>query len=355
MEDIGLYFKPMSIKNEIKEYALSLGIHLVAVAPVEVYTDFLNEAQKRLQDTGTSLDNFMISPVANKPLLDFAFLSDPRKSLPAVKSIIIIGVYYYDKGAVYRNTVKELKGKTAKSYRYYPVLRKICDQVVAFIENKGYKAVHGQHIPLKHVADRIGLGVYGKNGVFQTPKYGSCIAFRNILTEAELPADRLEKPLAQCENCDKCLKACPTKALYAPYKVNPKMCINPITRRADYIKPEIRLKMRNWIHGCDICQDVCPANRNLSPREVDPRSGFEPAYHVSHRNLDGLERTPSLLALLAPKYPEIIRRNAAIALANIGKDRKKVLMALKEQLDNVSAELKEYFTWAIERIETKKN
>lgn len=343
----------MSKKDEIKEYTISQGAQLVAIAPVEVYTDYLTEAGRRLQDTATNLDNFMIFPRANKPLLDFTLLSDVHKTLPTVKSVIVIGVYYYDKSAVYKNTVQGLRGRTARSYVYYPVLRKITDRVVTFIRNKGYKAVHGQHIPLKYVVDRIGLGAYGKNGVIQNEQYGSCMAFRNILTEAELAPDKLKKPLTQCENCEKCLRACPTKALYAPYKVNPKLCINPITRRESYIKPEIRSKMKNWIHGCDICQEVCPVNRNLTPREVDMRSGFEPAYHASHRNLDDVEQNPDLLALITSKWPEIIRRNAAIALANIGRGRKEVLTALKEQLDNASKELKEYFTWAIERIEVE--
>ena len=64
-----------------------------------------------------------------------------------------------------------------------------------------------------------------------------------------------------------------------------------------------------------------------------------------------MERTPDLLTLLTDKHPEIIRRNAAIALANTGKAGKQALTALKEQLGSLSSELKEYFTWAIEKIE----
>ena len=64
-----------------------------------------------------------------------------------------------------------------------------------------------------------------------------------------------------------------------------------------------------------------------------------------------MERTPALLELLTDKQPELIRRNAAIALANTSKAGKEALTVLKVQLDGVSSGLKEYFTWAIEEIE----
>ena len=197
------------------------------------------------------------------------------------------------------------------------------------------------------------MGTYGKNGILQTEQYGSYVALRNILTDVELIPDHFEKTSTPCDKCRQCIKACPTGALYAPYKVNPRLCINPITRREKYIEPQIRSKMQNWIHGCDICQEVCPANRGLKVRQIDPRAGFDPHNHASHKHLGGLGRTPDLLTLLSAEHPEIIRRNAAIALVNIGKGNNKALTALKEQLDDLPSGLQEYFMWAIERIEKK--
>ncbi|UCG49224.1 MAG: epoxyqueuosine reductase [Phycisphaerales bacterium] len=352
MGNLGL---TMSMKNTIRQLALSQGAQLVAMASVEAYAEYLAEAEKRLQDTGAQLEDFMISPAANMPdsrnKTFFAHLADARKTLPEAKTIVILGVYAYDEAAIYRNTRRELRGKTARIYSYYPVARQIAESVVGFIEERGHKAVQGQHIPLKFVADRIGMGAYGKNGVLQTEKYGSYVALRNVLTDVELAPDHFERISTRCDKCGRCMKACPMGALYAPYKVNPKLCINPITRRQAYIEPHIRSRIQNWIHGCDICQEVCPANKNLNVRRIDPRARFDPCHHESHRHLDGLERTPDLLALISAKQPEIIRRNTAIALGNIGKGRHEALVALKEQLDGISSGLKEYFIWAIERIE----
>jgi epoxyqueuosine reductase len=343
------------MKNKIEQFASSQGAQLVAMASVEAYADYLAEIEKRYQDTGAQWEDFMISPVAHMPgsrdMSFFACLSDARKTLPTANTIIILGVYAYDEAAIYKNTRQELRGKTARIYHYYPVVRQIAERVVSFIEAHGHTAIQGQHIPLKFVADRIGIGAYGKNGILQTEKYGSYIALRNVLTDAELAPDDCDKTMTQCSKCERCIRACPTGALYAPYKVNPKLCINPITRRQAYIEPHIRSKMQNWIHGCDICQEVCPANRDLNARRVDPRAGFDSRHHASHKHFDGLERTPDLIALLAAKQPEIIRRNAAIALANIGRTRKEVSTALKQQLGNASSGLQEYFMWAIEKIE----
>ena len=342
----------MLLKNDIKKLALCQGAQLVAMAGVEAYVDYLAEVEKRLRETGVQLEDYMASPVENMPgprdMSFFRHLSDARNTLSNVKTIIILGVYAYDEKAVYKNTRQELRGKTARTYSYYPVVRQIAEHLVSFLEEQGHKAIQGQNVPLKFVADRIGIGAYGKNGILQTPTYGSYIALRNIVTEAELEPDNFNKPSTNCEGCERCIKACPTGALYAPYKVNPKLCINPITRSQTYIEPQIRSKMQNWIHGCDICQEVCPANRNLICRQVDPRAGFDSSNHASHKNLDGMERTPDLIELLTDKRPELIRRNAAIALANTSKAGPEATTALKEQLAGVSSELKEYFTWAIE-------
>jgi len=345
------------MKTAIKQFAVSRGAQLVAIMSVDAYTEYLSEVEQRLQDTGARLEDFMISPAANLPgsqdITFFSHLADARKTLPAAKTIIMLGVYAYDEAALYKNTCQELRGKTARVYSYYPVARQIAESVVGFIEERGHKAIQGQHIPLKFAADRIGMGAYGKNGILQTEPYGSYVALRNVLTEVELAPDHFEKTLTHCDKCERCIKACPTGALYAPYKVNPRFCINPITRREKYIEPHIRSKMQNWIHGCDICQEVCPANRDLKVRQIDPRAGFDPHHHASHKHLGGLERTPDLLTLLSAEHPEIIRRNAAIALANTGKGKNEALIALKEQLDDLSSGLQEYFMWAIERIEKK--
>jgi epoxyqueuosine reductase len=338
----------MSLKNEIKDYAQSQGADLVGIAKVEGYSDYLAEVRERIKVTGANLVDYMIAP-EDKSF--FERLSEPHETLSDAQTIIILGVSAYDTEAIYKNTREQLHGKIARTYSYYPVVRQIAEKVANFVEEKGYKAVPGQNVPLKFVADRIGLGAYGKNGILLTQSYGSYVGFRNVITNVSLEPDRFEKMTPPCDNCEACLKACPTGALYAPYKVNPKLCINPLTRKEKYIPAELRSKMQNWLCGCDICQEVCPVNRKLTARDVDPRSGFDSRYHASHKYLDNIERTPVLTDILGKAYPDVIRRNASIALANIGKEKTEVLEALKSSLVDAKGDIKQYYLWAISTIQ----
>jgi epoxyqueuosine reductase len=340
----------VTLENEIKSFASSQGADLVGIAGVEVYFDYLAEVRKRIKETGAQLEDYMIPPGDTS---FFERLSDPRETLPDARAIIMLGVGAYDKNAVYANLRQQLRGKIARTYSSYPVVRQIAEKVADYIEERGYKAIVGQNVPLKFVADRIGLGAYGKNGLLLTQQYGSYVGFRNIITDMPLAPDRFEKMTPPCDDCQACLKACPTGALYSPYKVNPRLCINPLTRKQEYIEPALRSKMQNWICGCDICQEVCPVNRKLVVSDVDPRSGYDSRHHASHKYLDNIERTPLLTEILGEAYPDVIRRNASIALANTGKGRAEALEALKKSLANTEGELKHYHLWAISILEGK--
>ena len=150
----------MSPKREIKELALLQGAQLVGVTRVEVYANYLAEVERRTQDTGAQLADFMISPVTDhegrvisEDTSFFARLSDARQSLPSAKTIILLGVYAYDETAVYKNARRELRGKTARIYNYYPVVRHIAERVAAFIEGRELDRqlhLHSRELVLAH-------------------------------------------------------------------------------------------------------------------------------------------------------------------------------------------------------------
>jgi epoxyqueuosine reductase QueG len=106
--------------------------------------------------------------------------------------------------------------------------------------------------------------------------------------------------------------------------------------------------MRNWIIGCDICQEACPVNHALVNRRRDPRAGYDPAHHASHALLEGVAPVPRLVDLLDTRYADQIRRNAAIALGNVGRGQPHVIDALRDQLSTAGGYLAPYVQWALE-------
>ena len=340
----------VDLKETIRNKAIALGIDLFAVAPVEVLTDYASEVNTRMHDLSIGLTDYMVKE-SDQGFFDN--LSNPYYFLPNAQSILVLGVYAYDDQSNYKHCYVEGRCKTARTYSYYPVIRQIVQKLSAEINALGFEAVEGQNIPLKYVASKTGLGSYGKNGLLMTKKYGSFIALRSIISDMPLTPDnyRSENP---CDGCDACLKACPTKALYEPYKVNPTLCVNPIGRKDDFILPEDRKKMRTWLRGCDICQDVCPVNRQLIPRKTHEWAGFYPEFHESHKDLGGLEKCPEAIDLIKESYPKTVRRNAAIALANLGNVSDKIISELEEQVLGSDGEMKSYFQWAIDELSKKK-
>jgi len=80
--------------------------------------------------------------------------------------------------------------------------------------------------------------------------------------DRELEPDSATMKVNCPENCRKCMEACPTGALYAPLKMDPRKCIAYNTYfTSEEIPREMRPKMGTWVYGCDLCQEACPGNK----------------------------------------------------------------------------------------------
>ena len=109
-------------------------------------------------------------------------------------------------------------------------------------------------------AKKSGLGWIGKNSNLITKENGSFFFIAELIIDLELEYDGPIKDY--CGTCSKCIDACPTQAIVAPYVVDGSKCISYLTiELKEAIPSEFKTNMDNWVFGCDVCQDVCPWNR----------------------------------------------------------------------------------------------
>jgi len=116
----------------------------------------------------------------------------------------------------------------------------------------------------RELAARAGLGAVGKNTLLLHPEAGSWFLLGELLLTVDLVPDA---PFADlCGDCSRCLAACPTDALTAPYRLDANRCLSywTIEHRGEVAEP-IRPHLRDWVFGCDVCQEVCPWNAGAAP------------------------------------------------------------------------------------------
>ena len=102
----------------------------------------------------------------------------------------------------------------------------------------------------------------GKQTCVISATHGSWLLLGEVITTLELPPD--DPAVDHCGTCTRCIDACPTGAITAPYELDASRCISYLTieHRADEIPLEHRRAVGDWLYGCDVCQDVCPHNRD---------------------------------------------------------------------------------------------
>jgi epoxyqueuosine reductase len=180
----------------------------------------------------------------------------------------------------------------------------------------------------RSLAVAAGLGWTGKNTCLIHPQLGSYGFLAVLLTSLRAEATSASVVPDRCGTCRRCLDACPTQALFAPYQMDATRCISYLTiEHQDPISEELMAGMGRQVFGCDICQDVCPWNSlrrapvaadaelTARPELVNPtlewlagldESAFEQRFNGSPVRRAGFTS---------------LRRNLAIAMGNSGLPR----------------------------------
>jgi epoxyqueuosine reductase len=204
------------------------------------------------------------------------------------------------------------------------------------------------------LATAAGLGWTGKNTCLIHPKLGSYGFLAVLLTSLEVEEQNAPTMLPdRCGSCRRCLEACPTGALTAPYQMDASRCISYLTiEHRGVIESVLMEGMGRQVFGCDICQDVCPWNRK-APVSADPE--LEARTELVNPALEWLAAMDE--AEFEQRFNGSpvrragflgLRRNVAIAMGNSGLRRFEA--RLEEWAGAADERLRTAARWALDKL-----
>ncbi len=216
------------------------------------------------------------------------------------------------------------------------------------------------------VAERVyakyaGVGWIGKNTCLLNQSLGSWLFLGVILTSIGLEPDL---PAAdRCGSCTRCIDACPTDALIAPYQLDATRCISYLTiEKRGAIAEDLLPGMGRHLFGCDICQDVCPWNRKSpvsNASEFQPREGLVDPDLAQMANITEEEFREKFRGSAIKRTKRSgLRRNAVIAMGNSGDANFIPLLqnlqnANNDDNNNEDETVAEVAKWAISRLQQR--
>ena len=251
---------PTGRSARIKEKAHELGFLACGIARA----GFLEEEAPRLEQWLRSGSQGEMSYMADH----FDLRLDPRKLVTGAKSVISLAYNYFSEPKQLDPDAPKIS-TYAYGRDYHKVLRKRLKPLMGFITAEygdvAMRAfVDSGPVLEKAWAQRAGIGWMGKHTNMIRQQEGSFFFLCEIIVDLELEADA--PATDHCGTCRRCIDACPTDAIIAPYAVDGSKCISYFTIELKGAIPVAqRGRFENWAFGCDICQQVCPWNRFATP------------------------------------------------------------------------------------------
>ena len=290
---------------------------------------------------------------------------DPQQVLANARTIVTLAVSYERVVSTQSapSTAPTFRGVVARYAQfsdYHDVLAERLKLLTDFINQLGGADTRSLWYvdtgPLleRDLAQRAGLGFVGKHTNLISRQLGNWFFLSEIITTAEITPDHPEKN--RCGTCTRCIAACPTQAIRAPFELDARRCISYLTiELKGPIPVEFRPAIGNRIYGCDDCLAACPWNRFA-------REGKLMKEHARYDL-----QTPNLIELLSIDDATfkkrfagspILRtkrrgllRNVCVALGNIGDAS--ALPALEKAKRDVEPLIAEHAEWAITRIKKR--
>ena len=337
----------------IRDKALALGFDAVGFAPAALGP----EARARLAAfiaAGQHGDMGWLAERAEQR-------AHPQALWPQARSVICLGLSYAPAEDPTATLAQPARGNIsvyARNRDYHDVAKGLLKHLGQFIAARfgAEIKVFVDTAPVleKPLAARAGVGWQGKHTNLVSRHHGSWLFLGEIYTTLDLPAD--PSHIDRCGTCTRCLRACPTDAFPAPYRLDATRCLSYLSiEHKGPIPLALRPAMGNRIYGCDDCLAACPWNR----------------FAAATRHAK-LQARPDLIA---PDLAELVllddagfrARFAGSPVKRIGRDRftRNVLIAIGNSgdlsllpaathlLDDPDPVVAETAAWAVARLEER--
>ena len=361
----------------MKAYARSIGLDLIGVASAEPFLEEKARLERR-QAEGKGPNPYEPQEIAPRIY--------PEQLLPGVQAIVAAGISYlqpedHDGGtgpgkavkaeglsrlppsgassgageAAQRPALRGWLSRYCRGQDYHPLLKEKLSQVAAWLEAQVPGTRTLVHVdtgpPLERaIAERAGIGKFGKHTNLITPQYGTWVFLGEILTDLPLPPDQPAE--AACGSCTLCIDACPTQCL-TEWNLDANRCLSYITQMKGIIPVEYREVMGSRLFGCDECQTVCPYNRRARPG-LHPEFAPQPEVGAEPDLLQIMNMTKSdFRRWFEPtaagwRGKTTLQRNAIIALGNSGDPA--AFEPLARSLRSESQVIRAHAAWALGRL-----
>lgn len=288
---------------------------------------------------------------------------EPERVLPNAKSVIALAVSYQAENR--KSEIGNPKSGVIARYACYPDYHDIlADKLKALTaavnelggaNTRSLWYVDTGPILERDLAQRAGLGFVGKHTNLISRTLGNWIFLAEILTTLELEPDPPEKN--RCGSCSRCITACPTRAITAPFQLDARLCISYLTIELKGVIPvELRPLIGNRIYGCDDCLAACPWNKFAREgRLMKPHSRADLAlpdlFELLQLDDAGFKLKFAGTPMLRTKRRGVLR-NVCVALGNVGTEA--AVPALQKAASNPEPLIVEHARWAIEQIELRR-
>ena len=281
---------------------------------------------------------------------------NPDRVLPGVQSVVVLATNYFHEDPPFTPGAGRI-ARYAWSDDYHEVIRPRLEALATRMAQSGGMQrcfVDSGPVLERDWAAACGVSWHGKSTMGIHPELGTWFFLSVIFTTLDFEPD---PPLPdRCGRCTRCIDACPTQAITAPYRLDARRCISFLTiENKGPIPEEFREAMGDRIFGCDDCLDACPWNRFA---QASRDAALLPRSDITDKPLR------EFLALDDAQFKTLFRgspilrakrrgflRNVCVALGNMGTAAD--LPALERASEDLEPLVREHARWALGKIKQR--